>query len=98
MLDIEPIEIFIEKEGLKLYLRNKSHKQIQWDGLSRTETGISSIKGHLKIWERKVQEAGLLDWPLDIMVSRLTTTKNYDIDLDSFSSGEMINDDSTYRS
>ena len=56
-----------------------------------------SLKGHFHIWEWKVQEAGLLDWPLDIMVSRLTTTKNYNIDLDSFSSGEVINDDCTYN-
>ena len=97
MLDIEPLEFYIEKEGLKAYIRNKAHKQVQWDGLSRPIKGLSRLRGHLAIWERKMKEVGLMDWPLDVMTSRLCTIKNYKTDLDSFSSGEVINDDVRYH-
>ena len=83
MLDIEPLETYIEKEGLKAFIRNKAHKQVHWDGLMRPDNGLSRLRRHLAVWERKAKEAGLMDWPLDVMTSRLCTIKSYKTDLES---------------
>ena len=82
MLDIMPLHLHIQKEGLAAYVRLKRSAEIQWEGVF---SNITHSISHLKFWEYLTHDLGLQDFHLETDACHvLNTRNNFVLDTSSF--------------
>ena len=58
ILDVMPLHLHIQKEGMSTYLRIQDQIRIQWEGVS---TNLTRSVSHIRYWEYLADDAGIFN-------------------------------------
>ena len=82
ILDLMPLHLHIQQEGLAAFLRLKRHEHLHWEGVF---TNITHSVSHLRFWDYVCRDAGIQDYHTEVdTCSTARPPSKYTLDLNSF--------------
>ena len=80
LLGVMPLDLFIEREGTKTFVRLRKVLEFGWDGKAKRKTLATS---HMKFWEEKTSMISGWEDEND-KIKRVVWNRRFKVDLESF--------------